>query len=211
MSLWNLFGKAQKGPEEEHVSPVSDPVDMTTLDITYITHRLLAIGCPVDGPSNRDANRNNVDDLSSWLVNDHKGHFLVWNVSDHRSDGRSDGGSGGGRKEGGGGSGGAGGAKVSRKLHQRLQGQVLDVPWCSPNRRCYVPSTRHLLRICYSIKGWLDLNPQNMAAMFCANGKARTSVLLACFLRFEGEESTALEAYRRVWAKRDPEQEPEQA
>ncbi|CAN0526119.1 unnamed protein product [Ectocarpus sp. 8 AP-2014] len=49
-----------------------------------------------------------------------------------------------------------------------------------------------------------------MAAVFCANGKARTSVLLACYLRFEGEESTALEAYRRVWAKRDPEQKPEQ-
>lgn len=62
-----------------------------------------------------------------------------------------------------------------------------------------------------SIQGWLDLNPENMAAVFCANGKARTSVLLACYLRFEGEESTAMEAYRRVWAKRDPEQEPEQA
>ena len=61
------------------------------------------------------------------------------------------------------------------------------------------------------LQGWLDLNPENMAAVFCANGKARTSVLLACFLRFEGEESTAMEAYRRVWAKRDPEQEPEQA
>lgn len=59
-------------------------------------------------------------------------------------------------------------------------------------------------------QGWLDLDPQNMAAVFCANGKARTSVLLACYLRFEGEESTALGAYRRVWAKRDPEQEPEQ-
>lgn len=59
-------------------------------------------------------------------------------------------------------------------------------------------------------QGWLDLDPENMAAVFCANGKARTSVLLACLLRFEGEESTALEAYRRVWAKRDPAQEPEQ-
>lgn len=104
----------------------------------------------MDGPSDRDANRNNVDDLSNWLVNDHRGHFLVWNVSDHRSDSGGAGGDGGGRR--GGRNGAGGGAKVSRKLHQRLLGQVLDVPWCSPNRRCYVPSIRHLLRICYSIK-----------------------------------------------------------
>lgn len=96
-----------------------------------------AVGCPVDGPSDRDANRNNVDDLSSWLESFHRGHFLVWNVSDHRADGHGTGG---------------GEGKVSRKLHQRLSGQVLDVPWVSPNRRCYVPSIRHLLRICYSIK-----------------------------------------------------------
>lgn len=59
-------------------------------------------------------------------------------------------------------------------------------------------------------QGWLDLDPENMAAVFCANGKARTSILLACFLRFEGEEATALDAYKRVWAKRDPEQDPEE-
>ncbi|CAM9203307.1 unnamed protein product, partial [Ascophyllum nodosum] len=110
----------------------------------------------------------------------------------------------------GGGGGGRGEVEVSHRLHQRLNGQVLDIPWVSPNRRCYVPSIRHLLRICYSIKGWLDLDPSNMAAVFCANGKARTSVVLACFLRFDGEESSALEAYQRVWAKRDPNQEPEQ-
>lgn len=60
-------------------------------------------------------------------------------------------------------------------------------------------------------QGWLDLHPSNMAAVFCANGKARTAVLMACFLRFEGEEPSTLEAYQRVWAKRDPELEPEQA
>ncbi|CBN77967.1 conserved unknown protein [Ectocarpus siliculosus] len=205
--MWNFFGKGYKEAAEEDedndLSLGTGPVDMTTLDITYITHRLLAIGCPVDGPSDRDANRNNVDDLSNWLVNDHKGHFLVWNISDHRSNNGGGRGGGGGRQQ-------AAGTQVSRKLHQRLQGQVLDIPWGSRNRRCYVPSIRHLLRVCYSIKGWLDLDPENMAAVFCANGKARTSVLLACYLRFEGEESTALEAYRRVWAKRDPEQKPEQ-
>lgn len=47
MSLWNLFGKAQKESEEENdnASPVGGTVDMTTLDITYITHRLLGEWC----------------------------------------------------------------------------------------------------------------------------------------------------------------------
>ena len=119
--------------------------------LTPITDIHAAIGCPVDGPSIREKNRNNVDDLSNWLVNDHRGHFLVWNISDHRADSGGRGGRGGSRNGGG------SGLEVSRKLHQRLLGQVLDVPWCSPNRRCYVPSVKHLLRICYSIKvrgGW---------------------------------------------------------
>lgn len=77
----------------------------------------------------------------------------------------------------------------------------------SPAPRPANPVLHQLVR---ARQGWLDLDPENMAAVFCANGKARTSVLLGCFLRFEGEESTALAAYQRVWAKRDPEQEPEQ-
>ncbi|CAM9571275.1 unnamed protein product, partial [Choristocarpus tenellus] len=43
-----------------------------------------------------------------------------------------------------------------------------------------------------------------MATVFCSNGKTRTSVLLACYLRFVGEERSALDAYTRVWVKRDP-------
>lgn len=43
-SLWNIFGG--KGKEVDHGSENVSPfgtgtVDMTTLDITYITHRLL--------------------------------------------------------------------------------------------------------------------------------------------------------------------------
>ncbi|CAN0103127.1 unnamed protein product, partial [Discosporangium mesarthrocarpum] len=49
-----------------------------------------------------------------------------------------------------------------------------------------------------------------MATVFCSNGKTRTSVLLACFLRYVGEERSALDAYTRVWVKRDPDHEPEQ-
>lgn len=117
------------------------------VDVFYEWRRATAFGCPVDGPSDRDANRNNIDDLSSWLLNDHKGHFLIWNVSDYRADGR-----GGSSRTGSAGGGGKGEVEVSPRLHQQMHGQVLDVSWVSPNKRCYVPSTRHLLRICYSIK-----------------------------------------------------------
>lgn len=44
MSLWNIFGGRGKEAEQENenVPPFgSGTVDMTTLDITYITHRLL--------------------------------------------------------------------------------------------------------------------------------------------------------------------------
>lgn len=92
----------------------------------------------MDGASDRGLNHNNIDDLSTWLESYHDGHFLLWNLADHRDGGGH--GSGGSDK------------KVSRKLYQRTSGQVLDVPWLSADRRCYVPSVRHLLRICYTIK-----------------------------------------------------------
>lgn len=44
MSLWNIFGGKGKEAQEERENEApfdSGPVDMTTLDITYITHRLL--------------------------------------------------------------------------------------------------------------------------------------------------------------------------
>ncbi|CAN0387575.1 unnamed protein product, partial [Discosporangium mesarthrocarpum] len=86
------------------------------------------IGCPHDGPSQRRSNKNNVDDLSSWLAAYHPGHFLVWNITDQTA------GTGGGGGNGNGG------------------GQVLDVPWESPQLKCPVPTLNHLLRVCYSIK-----------------------------------------------------------
>lgn len=45
MSVWNFFGKAHKEAEPEEddnaLASGSVPVDMTTLDISYITHRLV--------------------------------------------------------------------------------------------------------------------------------------------------------------------------
>ena len=45
MSLWNIFGgrgKEDAEQENENTTPFgTGTVDMTTLDITYITHRLL--------------------------------------------------------------------------------------------------------------------------------------------------------------------------
>lgn len=45
MSVWNFFGKGQKEAEREEddnaLPSGSKPVDMTTLDISYITHRLV--------------------------------------------------------------------------------------------------------------------------------------------------------------------------
>lgn len=44
-AMWNFFGKGYKEHAEEDegnaLSLGTGPVDMTTLDITYITHRLL--------------------------------------------------------------------------------------------------------------------------------------------------------------------------
>ncbi|CAM9571346.1 unnamed protein product, partial [Choristocarpus tenellus] len=82
---WFRGGQAATATPEKENAPSPKPpevLDVTSLDFTYITNRLIATGCPHDGPSLKESNKNNVDDLSSWLAAYHPGHFLVWNITD---------------------------------------------------------------------------------------------------------------------------------
>lgn len=48
------------------------------------------------------------------------------------------------------------------------------------------PSLECVFQQCYSVQAWLSLKSGNIAVIHCANGKSRTGILVACYLRYTG-------------------------
>jgi hypothetical protein len=78
---------------------------------------------------------------------------------------------------------------------------VLNVPWDTWEGRhgpvsgdfpagCMHPPLAQLARLCYSLHGWLELHAENVAVVMCSVD-VRTSVLIACYLRYCGEVRSA--------------------
>ena len=64
--------------------------------------------------------------------------------------------------------------------------QVLEAPWTTPAQFSQVPSLECMLSNCYAIKSWLDLRDKNVAVVHCTDGKRRTGILVACYLKYIG-------------------------
>lgn len=58
--------------------------DGYNLDLTYITDRVLAMGIPATGVSTMW--RNNLNDVCEFLEARHKGHFMIWNLTENTYD-----------------------------------------------------------------------------------------------------------------------------
>lgn len=58
--------------------------DGYNLDLTYITDRVLAMGIPATGVSTMW--RNNLDEVCEFLETRHKGHFMIWNLTENTYD-----------------------------------------------------------------------------------------------------------------------------
>lgn len=52
---------------------------------------------------------------------------------------------------------------------------------------------KQLFDIVRSIDAWLSISPSNVAVIHCHNGKSRTGVVVACYLRYVGEFKDAAE------------------
>lgn len=146
------------------------------------------MGYPHDGPSDKKRFLNDMHQLSTYLNEYHREHFLVWNISDGTQVS----------------------AAVNKKLAERLGFQLLNVPWDAREgtaasssssgtgkSKCPTPPLAQLLRLCYSIQGWLDLDPENVAAVTCRS-EPRTSVLVACYLRYARDVSNYSQQYSCV-------------
>lgn len=58
--------------------------DGYNLDLTYITDRILAMGIPATGVST--VWRNSLNDVCEFLEARHKGHFMIWNLTENTYD-----------------------------------------------------------------------------------------------------------------------------
>jgi len=76
------------------------------------------------------------------------------------------------------------GKPLSNTIVRKLHCQVIDFPWTTPGHFTQAPSLECVFRQCYSIKAWLDLKSKNVAVIHCGNGKSRTGILIACYLRY---------------------------
>jgi hypothetical protein len=154
--------------------------DVAVLDITYITHRIIAMGAPTTGRSDPEAHLNNVDDLTYFLQEYHSNHLLVWHL-------------------------GAAPGNTNKKFAEKVKMQVLNVPWESSRWRdaedVTIPVLPHMFRLCYTMHAWLELHEENVAAVFGVRDTS-SALFIACYLRFCGEEDSSVDAFRRVLTQR---------
>jgi hypothetical protein len=60
-----------------------------------------------------------------------------------------------------------------------------------------------VFRNCYAVKSWLDLRDKNVAVVHCSDGKRRTGILIACYLKYIGAFEHASDAFDFFCASRN--------
>jgi hypothetical protein len=81
--------------------------------------------------------------------------------------------------------------------------QIVQLGWWSPcMKRSETPSIPRILKACYAIHAFLQLNPSNVALVYCNNGKTRTAIVVSCYLKFAGLVQHAYEGFLQFLTKR---------
>ena len=74
--------------------------------------------------------------------------------------------------------------------------QIVHMQWWSPcMERSGTPSIPKLLEVCYALHAYLQLNPSNAILIYCENGKTRTAIAIACYLKFIGLVERSCEGF----------------
>jgi len=114
--------------------------------------------------------------FSSFLNNRHQNHYLLFNISSK---------------------------PPSSHMSNLLNNQIVSLPWTCPGINsptvstaplpfaASIPTLKCLLDICYAMDAYLQLHPQNIAAVYCSNGKTRTGIAVAAYLKFSNSRSNS--------------------
>jgi len=120
--------------------------------------------------------------LSTFLSRRHPKRFLNINVSDQDADDRT---------------------------LLLLNRQIIRFPWLSPCiDKSETPSLSQLFDICYAIHAYLSLDDDRVVLVYCSNGKTRTAIVVACYLKFSGVVRSALDGFRLFCSRRCPDLDP---
>ncbi|KAF4130317.1 Formin Homology 2 Domain [Phytophthora infestans] len=156
--------------------------DARSLEITFMTERLMVVGAPCDGPTDKKRNMVNVHDLAQFLDAQHRGHFMFFNLN-ALDDATAD----------------DGRQSVADKLHE----QLLEFNWERDGMKAHTPPLDLIFRICYALDAWLSLDPHHVALVNCQTGKTRSGVVVACYLLFarlaDDPTDAFVEFYRKRW------------
>ena len=174
------------------------------LDLNYITDRILVMSQCARAPSpaytddgrkelvwnnlsatdpNTHGKRkkpmgNSPADVSTFLQNRHDGHALILSLSDVLPDDRS---------------------------LLLLRRQFLNWNWQSPGKQSSeTPSLSQLLDLCYTIHAYLNVESRNVVVVSCANGKTRSAVVVACYLKFARLAETSMQGFSTFLQHRCP-------
>ena len=108
----------------------------------------------------------------------------------------------------------------SSKVCAGLSYQIVDLYWknaCSytysssysydstnQNHHCCrnVPSLPHVLELCYAMMAYLSLSEDRVVVLYCKNGKTRSGVLTACYLKYSRMVQSSLQGFEMFCSKR---------
>lgn len=177
---------------------VSDlSTDARSLELTFVTDRLLVSGFPVDRPTDKKLNHVNVDELAQYLDAHHRNQYLMFNLnaledvvptveptrplSPVSVMGAAQ------RVE-----------TIAAKLHE----QLLEFGWERDGMKAHTPPLDLVFRICYAIFAWLSLDARHVAIINCQTGKTRSGVVVACYLLYARLAEDPIEAFVEFYRKR---------
>eukprot|EP00937_MAST-01D_sp_MAST-1D-sp2_P001223 g1223.t1 len=145
------------------------------LDVSMITERVLAMGCPRKGVTDSKGNKNNVGELSEYLNTAYPRRYLVANF---------------------------GKRKLSAEVCRKLDNQVVEMAWDKPDYSSQTPPLTQMFKLCYALEAWLQVDMRNVVALCCENGKTKTGVVAACFLVYTGAKDSCIDAFHTFFCKR---------
>lgn len=152
------------------------PVPQSSLDLSYISPRLIACGRPSVRQSDLVDNRNNVAELGAFLEQKHGDTFLVCNLSNKNR---------------------------TQIDYTRFRNSVVEfAPFTRPDLVDDTPAIGEVFRACYCLKFFLEWGPETVLVVHCNNGVFRSGFLLAAFLCYMKQASSMSEALAFFSTKR---------
>ena len=137
------------------------------LDMRYITPNIIALATPADRGVFEAATRNHVHEVNRFFAQYHKGRVKYYNLVGELGKFVFD----------------------AYKLDATIEHDFAFLDH-------EVPGLARMQAFCNSVKGWLQMDPQNVVCVMCRSGRNRTAVMVCAYLlfRWPQEFQTATDA-----------------